>query len=261
VSAVASLLAVENLHVRYGGVAAVRGLSLSVAPGEMVSIIGPNGAGKSTTLAAIAGGVAVESGRISFAGRDVTGRRPEDIARLGVSLVPEGRHVFATLSVDENLAIGTYMRRDRAAVATEIAEVFKLFPQLLERRRAPAGKLSGGEQQMLVIGRALLAAPRLIMVDEPSLGLAPRIVDKVYGILLELRRRQGMTLLIVEQSSHRILKHADRIYVIRDGRVQLEDVAANLHDGEAIKRAYFGFGGPPAGPAAASRRAEAEVGR
>jgi branched-chain amino acid transport system ATP-binding protein len=237
----APLLEIEDLHVRYGGIAAVRGLTLSVAAGEMVSIIGPNGAGKSTTLAAIAGGVAPTSGRIRLAGTELIGQRPEAIARAGISLVPEGRHVFATLTVEENLAIGTYMRTKRAGVADEIKGILKIFPRLDERRRAPAGQLSGGEQQMLVIARAVLARPRLLMVDEPSLGLAPLIVDQVYATLLDLRKREGLTLLIVEQSSHRILKHADRIYVVRDGRIQLTDHAANLKD-EAIKRAYFGFG-------------------
>ncbi len=238
----ASLLEVDDLHVRYGGIAAVRGLSLYVAPGEVVSIIGPNGAGKSTTLAAIAGGVVPMSGRIRLAGADLMGQRPEQIARAGVSLVPEGRHIFATLTVEENLAIGTYMRADRKGVADEIKAIFQTFPRLDERRKAPAGQLSGGEQQMLVIARAVLTRPRLLMVDEPSLGLAPLIVDQVYATLLELRRRDGLALLIVEQSSHRILKHADRIYVVRDGRKQLEDRAANLKN-EAIKRAYFGFEG------------------
>lgn len=247
----ANLLEVEDLHVRYGSVAAVRGLAVSVAAGEVVSIIGPNGAGKSTILAVIAGGVRPEHGRISFANQEITGRRPEEIARLGISLVPEGRHVFGTLTVEENLAIATYMRPDRAGIARDIAEIFKMFPRLLERQNSPAGRLSGGEQQMLVIARAVLARPRLMMVDEPSLGLAPRIVDQVYEILLDLRKRQGLTLLIVEQSSQRILRHADRIYVIRNGRIQLEDAAAHLQDGEAIKQAYFGFGHAERGPVSA----------
>lgn len=241
----APLLEIDDLHVNYGGIAAVRGLSLSVAPGEVVSIIGPNGAGKSTTLAAIAGGVAPARGRIKLDGADLVGRRPEDIARAGISLVPEGRHVFATLTVEENLVLGTFMRTDRANIAKEKAAILDIFPRLAERLHAPAGQLSGGEQQMLVIARAVLARPRLLLVDEPSLGLAPLVIDQVYATLLELRRREGLTLLIVEQSSHRIMKHADRIYVVRDGRIQLADTAANLKD-DAIKRAYFGFGGAAA---------------
>lgn len=231
-----ALLAVDNLQINYGGVTAVRGLSLTVDEGEVVSVLGPNGAGKSSTLAAIAGGVTPRDGRITYAGQDITGVRPEEIARRGISLVPEGRHVFATLTVEENLAVGTYMRKEKANVAA----VLERFPRLQERRDFPAGRLSGGEQQMLVIARAMLTKPKLMLVDEPSLGLAPIIIDQVYEILLELRR-QGMSLLIVEQSTSRILKHADRIYVLRGGAVQLEDRAANLQGGEAIKRAYFGF--------------------
>jgi branched-chain amino acid transport system ATP-binding protein len=235
------LLQVENLHVNYGGVTAVRELSLTVGEGEVVSILGPNGAGKSTTLAAIAGGVTPGQGQITFAGTPLHGRSPEDIARMGVSLVPEGRHVFATLTVEENLAIGTYMRPDRAAAAAEVAAALERFPKLRERRHFPAGRLSGGEQQMLVIARAMLTRPRLMLVDEPSLGLAPLIIDQVYDLLLDLRRTQGLSLLVVEQSTSRILKHADRIYVVRSGIVQLEDAAVNLRQGDAIKRAYFGF--------------------
>jgi branched-chain amino acid transport system ATP-binding protein len=236
-----NLLEVEDLLVCYGGVAAVRGLSLSVGSGEVVSVIGPNGAGKSTLLTAIAGGLAAERGSIRFSGQEILGRRADEIARLGISFVPEGRHVFSTLTVEENLTVATCARPDRTNIAGELADLFRLFPPLQDRRRTPAGRLSGGEQQMLAIGRAMLARPKLIMVDEPSLGLAPRIVDRVYEVLLSLRQRQGLTLLIVEQSSHRILKHADRIYVLRDGCIQMQDLAANLQDGRAIKQAYFGF--------------------
>jgi branched-chain amino acid transport system ATP-binding protein len=239
-----ALLLAEDLHVNYGRLAALRGISLRVDPGEVVCLIGPNGAGKSTALAAIAGGVTPHRGSIRLAGQEIIGTRPEAIARLGVSLVPEGRHVFGTLTVEENLRIGTFMRRDRDAVASEYARVFDYFPRLAERRKSPAGRLSGGEQQMLVVARAMLTRPRLLLVDEPSLGLAPRIVDQVYEILLDLRTREGMTLLINEQSSHRILKHADRIYVIRNGVIHLQGNAADLADGQAIKRAYFGFGEP-----------------
>lgn len=231
-----ALLAVNDLHISYGGIGAVRRLSLTVGEGEVVGVLGPNGAGKSSTLAAIAGGVTPQRGKITYAGRDITGGRAEEIARSGISLVPEGRHVFATLTVEENLAIGTYMHKEKA----DVAGVLERFPRLKERRDFPAGRLSGGEQQMLVIARAMLAKPRLMLVDEPSLGLAPIVIDQVYEILRELRA-QGMSLLVVEQSTSRILKHADRIYVLRGGAVQLEDAAANLQGGEAIKRAYFGF--------------------
>jgi len=216
-------------------------LSFKVPQGAIVGIIGPNGAGKSTMLAAIAGGVPLQSGTVRLAGQTISGMVPEQISRLGVSLVPEGRHVFGTLSVAENLRIGTFQRRDRANVNKDFERILEHFPQLRERLNQPGGRLSGGEQQMLVIARALLTRPRLVLVDEPSLGLAPRIIDQVYEILIDLRRRDGLTLLINEQSSDRVLKFADRIYVLRDGRVQLHDHAANLRGGQAIMSAYFGF--------------------
>jgi branched-chain amino acid transport system ATP-binding protein len=236
------MLEIADIHVNYGRLRALKGVSLHVGQGEVVCLIGPNGAGKSTTLASVAGGVAPSRGHIRLEGRDLAGMRPEQIARLGVSLVPEGRHVFGTLSVAENLRVGTFMRRDRAAVNADYDRVLAMFPRLQDRIASPAGRLSGGEQQMLVIARALLTRPRLLLVDEPSLGLAPKIVDQVYEILLAARQSEGLTLLVNEQSSHRILKHADRIYVIRNGHIQLHGSAAELADGEAIKRAYFGFG-------------------
>lgn len=236
------MLEIQDIHVSYGRLRALKGVSLEVKQGEVVCLIGPNGAGKSTTLAAVAGGVPPSRGHIKLEGRDLAGIPPEKVARLGVSLVPEGRHVFGTLSVAENLRVGTYMRTDRTAVSGDIERVLHMFPRLRERIASPAGRLSGGEQQMLVIARALLTKPRLLLVDEPSLGLAPKIVDQVYEILLAARKSEGLTLLINEQSSHRILKHADRIYVIRNGHIRLHGTAAELADGEAIKAAYFGFG-------------------
>jgi branched-chain amino acid transport system ATP-binding protein len=238
----AAFLEVESLSVRYGDLVALREVSLTVAKGEVVCIIGPNGAGKSTALAAIAGGVAPFAGDIRLDGTSILGRRPEHIARLGLSLVPEGRHVFGTLTVEENLQIGGYVQPSRAEAKADLEKMFALFPRLAERRGYPAGRLSGGEQQMLVVARAVMTRPKLLLVDEPSLGLAPMIVDQIYEILLDLRRRVNLTLLINEQSSNRILKHADRIYVLREGRVQLEGAAADLKDGEAIRNAYFGFG-------------------
>jgi branched-chain amino acid transport system ATP-binding protein len=236
------MLEIEDIHVSYGRLRALKGVSLRVAPGEIVCLIGPNGAGKSTTLAAVAGGVTPARGHIRLEGQQLADVRPEQIARMGVSLVPEGRHVFGTLTVAENLRIGTYMRQDRNAIGADVDRILEMFPRLRDRISSPAGRLSGGEQQMLVIARALLTRPRLLMVDEPSLGLAPKIVDQVYEILLAARRSEGLTLLINEQSSHRILRHADRIYVIRNGHIQLHGTAAELADGEAIKGAYFGFG-------------------
>ncbi len=235
------VLSVHDLSVRYGRLVALRNASLDVRRGEVVSIIGPNGAGKSTLLAAIAGGQPTFGGEIFLDGKPVTSRRPEDLARDGVSLVPEGRHVFSGLSVLENLKIGAFMRGRPRVAARDLERVLDYFPRLRERLSFPAGRLSGGEQQMLVIARALMTRPRLMMIDEPSLGLAPKIVDQIYDIVLEMRKSEMLTLLINEQSSKRILKHSDRIYVLRSGTIQLEGRAADLQDGHAINAAYFGF--------------------
>ena len=236
------MLDISDLTVRYGDLVALRGANLRVHEGEVVCIIGPNGAGKSTTLAAIAGGVAPVGGDIRFDGQSLVGLRPERIARLRLSLVPEGRHIFGTLTVGENLQLGGYMLGDRKAARDDMERLLDHFPRLRERLNYPAGRLSGGEQQMLAVARAVMTRPRLLLVDEPSLGLAPLIIDQIYAILLELRRREKLTLLINEQNSSRILKFADRIYVLRGGTVQLEGRAADLKDGATIKQAYFGFG-------------------
>ena len=235
------LLNVDNITVHYGRLAAVRNVSVTVNEGEIVCIVGPNGAGKSTTLLSVSGILSPTEGAITFAERNITGANPENVARLGISQVPEGRHVFTSLNVEENLRIGTRIRKDKAEIEKDYKMVLEMFPVLAERRRQPAGKLSGGEQQMLVIGRALLTRPRLMTIDEPSLGLAPRIVDRVYEVLAELRERMGLTLLIVEQSSERALKAADRLYVLRSGQIQLVGDARDLQDGEKVKQAYFGF--------------------
>jgi branched-chain amino acid transport system ATP-binding protein len=246
-----AMIEVDDVHVRYGELVALSGVSLTVAEGEIVCIIGPNGAGKSTTLAAIAGGVTPFQGMIALEGRNVIGMRPESIARLGLSLVPEGRHIFGTLTVAENLHVAGYARNDRTAAKATATRLLDLFPRLAERLHYPAGRLSGGEQQMLAVARAVMTRPRVLLVDEPSLGLAPKIIDQIYEILLDLRRREQLTLLINEQSSNRILKHADRIYVLRGGRIQLEGRAAELQDGIAIQHAYFGFGEREGTPAEA----------
>ena len=236
-----ALIEVDGIHVRYGELVALRGVSLAVGEGEMVCIIGPNGAGKSTTLAAIAGGITPHQGAIRLDGQDLAALRPEHIARRRLSLVPEGRHVFGSLTVEENLKVGGYIHGDRSAAKADLGRLMELFPRLGERRHYPAARLSGGEQQMLAVARAVMTRPRLLLIDEPSLGLAPKIVDQIYEILLDLRRRSNLTLLINEQSSNRILKHADRIYVLRGGRMRLDGRAADLQDGIAIKHAYFGF--------------------
>ncbi|WP_339947215.1 ABC transporter ATP-binding protein [uncultured Albimonas sp.] len=245
-----ALLEIEDIHVRYGDMVALRGLDLTVEEGEVVCIIGPNGAGKSTTLAAVAGGVRPYKGEVRYDGKPILGMPPDRIAALGVSLVPEGRHIFGSLTVAENLVLGAYMRSDRAEIARDRERILALLPRLAERIDFPAGRLSGGEQQMLAVARAVMTRPRLLLVDEPSLGLAPRIVDQIYEILLELRKTEGLTLVINEQSSNRVLKFADRVNVLRAGEIRLAGTAAELADGEAIRHAYFGF--EKAAPAAAA---------
>ena len=233
------MLEIENLHVHYGRIPAVRGVSINVNEGEIVCIVGPNGAGKSTTLLTIAGAQSPNHGTIRLGGTSVVGRSPETIARMGISLVPEGRHVFTQLTVEENIRLGTDMRKDRDQIESDFQDMLKHFPFLAERLKTPGGKLSGGEQQQLVIARALMTRPRIILLDEPSLGLAPIIVDTVYGILHTLRK-QGITLLVVEQSTHRAIENADRIYVLRRGQIELHGKSGELSD-EELERAYFGF--------------------
>lgn len=235
------LLDVQDLHVHYGRLAALRGISLSVAEGEIACMVGPNGAGKSTTLLAISSILAPSQGTILFDGKPISGLPAENVATLGISQVPEGRHIFTSLTVDENLQVGAATRKDKDRIRKDYDRVLELFPILGERRRQSAGKLSGGEQQMLAIGRALMTNPRFLTIDEPSLGLAPKIVDQVYEVLIDLRQSRGLTLLLVEQSSERALKAADRLYVLRNGEIQLEGKTADLQDGSAVHKAYFGF--------------------
>jgi branched-chain amino acid transport system ATP-binding protein len=235
------MLMVSKLDVRYGQIQAVRDVSLHVNENEIVCVVGPNGAGKSTTLLTIAGALSPVAGEIAVYDRSLIGMKPEDIARLGISLVPEGRHIFGTLSVEENLCLGTGMRRDKRKITDDLEQVLDRFPVLRDRRKRPAGRLSGGEQQQLAIARALMTGPRLIMVDEPSLGLAPQVIDQVYGILIELRKKRGMTLLIVEQSTQRALSTADRLYILRGGLVALSGHVEELTDDHVIEAAYFGF--------------------
>jgi branched-chain amino acid transport system ATP-binding protein len=237
-----TLLAVDDITVSYGRLTALRGVTLKIAEGEVLFVTGPNGAGKSTLLSAIAGVVPPRSGTITIDGTDVTAATPEAIARRGFSLVPEGRNVFGALTIEENLKVGTGMRADRKKIAGDLASVYEEFPMLAARRHAPAGMLSGGQQQMLVIGRALMAAPRIMAIDEPSLGLAPKIIDQVYEILLRLRHQRKLTLLIVEQSSTRAMMTGGRMILIRGGRIVLQGEAAELVRDERLSQAYFGFG-------------------
>jgi branched-chain amino acid transport system ATP-binding protein len=233
------VLSVTDLHVGYGRVPAVRGISVGVEAGQIVCLVGPNGAGKSTTLLAIAGVLTPTQGSIKFDSTSIVGVSPEDIARKGLSLVPEGRHVFTQLSVEENIRLGTQMRADRDKIEADFKRMLAEFPFLQSRLSTPAGKLSGGEQQQLVIARALMTRPRLILLDEPALGLGPLIVETVYRILRSLRDR-GITLLVVEQSTHRALENADRIYVIRSGKIQLHGRSTELSDAQ-VEEAYFGY--------------------
>jgi branched-chain amino acid transport system ATP-binding protein len=231
-----TLLSVSGLSVHYGGIRAVRSVDLEVEPGEAVAILGPNGAGKTTLLRTIAGLERPAEGRVELAGRDVTGAPAERLVRAGIALVPEGRGVFADLPVRDNLLLGAYHRRHRSE---DLADVYSLFPILAERARQPAGTLSGGEQQMLAIGRALMSRPRLLMLDEPSLGLAPLAVRQVVDRLLELRAR-GTTILLVEQNIRAALQVATRGYVLQRGRVLLEGTSDELREAPAVRAAYLG---------------------
>ncbi|MEK7715333.1 MAG: ABC transporter ATP-binding protein [candidate division NC10 bacterium] len=233
------LLRLEGLHAAYGPVVALRGLDLTVAQGELVCLIGANGAGKTSTLRAISGLLPAARGRIVFAGRPIHGAEPADILEAGVAHCPEGRRVFPYLTVQENLEMGAYVRRDRRAVADDLQRVCEHFPILAERRRQMAGTLSGGEQQMLAIARALMARPRLILFDEPSLGLAPTLVETTFEIIADIRRR-GTTVLMVEQNAYGALRMADRAYVMETGRIVLEGPARALLDDDHVRRAYLG---------------------
>jgi branched-chain amino acid transport system ATP-binding protein len=237
-----TLLAVDDITVSYGRLTALRGVTLRIAQGEVLFVTGPNGAGKSTLLNAIAGVVPPGSGAIRLDGETMTGAAPEVIARRGFSLVPEGRNVFGALTIEENLKVGAGMRADKKKVAEDLESVYQEFPVLADRRHSAAGMLSGGQQQMLVIGRALMTAPRIMAIDEPSLGLAPKIIDQVYEILARLRAQRKLTLLIVEQSSTRAVMTGGRMILIRGGRIVLEGEASDMVKDERLKQAYFGFG-------------------
>jgi branched-chain amino acid transport system ATP-binding protein len=231
-------LRVESLGVRYGAVQAVRDLSFTVEPGEIVGLIGANGAGKSSTLHAIMGVAPVTGGEVSLAGRSLRGRRPEDVARAGIALVPEGRRIFGELSVEENLRLGLAARRSRGDAAGVLRVVYDLFPVVEEFRRRQAGVLSGGQQQQLAIARALVAEPDVLLLDEPSLGLAPAIVDVVFAALTAIRDR-GLAVLLVEQRAQRTVALADRSHVLANGELRLTLSPKDAHDTEALVAAYF----------------------
>jgi len=233
------LLSVQNLDVYYGAVQALSGISLEVNEGEILTLIGANGAGKSTTLRVISGMIRPRDGSIRFAGEDIAGMPSHRLVRMGLSHVPEGRGIFANLTVQENLELGAYARKDRKSVEDDRQRALSLFPRIRERLKQVAGTLSGGEQQMLAIARALLARPKLMLLDEPSLGLAPQLVQQVFQIIREINR-QGTTILLVEQNAHMALLVANRAYVLQTGRVIKSDSAAKLLEDPEVKKAYLG---------------------
>jgi branched-chain amino acid transport system ATP-binding protein len=233
------VLEIEGLDCRYGKVSAVRDLNLEVREGELVTLIGANGAGKTTTLKAISGILPPAAGRIAFDGEDITRASARAILAKGIAHCPEGRHVFPYMSVQENLDMGCYLRRDPGGIAQDLRKVFERFPVLEERRRQMAGTLSGGEQQMLAIGRALMSRPRLMLFDEPSLGLAPNLVETTFEIIAEIRA-QGVTVLMVEQNAYAALELCDRSYLLESGEVTLTGSGAELLDDPHVKEAYLG---------------------
>ena len=233
------MLKVEDLRVSYGMIEAIKGISFEVGDGEIVTLIGANGAGKTTTMHAISGLVKPSAGSITLDGKDLLKTAPHRIVEMGLAQVPEGRRVFAQQTVEENLALGAYARRDRDAIAADLEEVFALFPRLKERRTQTAGTLSGGEQQMLAMGRALMAKPSIVLMDEPSMGLSPLLVTEIFRIITEINRK-GTTVLLVEQNAKRALAIADRAYVLETGRITLSGTGAELASDERVKEAYLG---------------------
>ncbi|HEY2864840.1 MAG TPA: ABC transporter ATP-binding protein [Casimicrobiaceae bacterium] len=235
----ATLLELSKLRVAYGGIQAVKGIDLVVRQGELVCLIGANGAGKTTTLKGITGLQPVRSGKILYDGQDITGRPAFELVRKGLSMVPEGRGVFGALTIEENLAMGAYSRRDRNLVRQDVERVFGLFPRLKERRRQTAGTLSGGEQQMLAMGRAIMSRPKLLLLDEPSMGLAPLMVQKVFETVLAIAD-EGVTILLIEQNAKLALEVSHRGYVMESGSITLSGDARDLLSDPKVRAAYLG---------------------
>ena len=233
------ILKVDDINVYYGSIHAIKGISFEVNQGEIVTLIGANGAGKSTTLRTITGLVKAESGSVQWNGEELLGKPIDKVVSAGIALSPEGRRVFADLTVLENLKLGAYLRKDRAEIAKDLKWVYELFPRLEERSWQLAGTLSGGEQQMLAVGRALMSRPKLIMMDEPSLGLAPIIVKGIFDIIKEINRK-GVTVLLIEQNANMALKTADIGYVLETGKITLTGPGKELLNNEAVKKAYLG---------------------
>ena len=234
-----SLLKVTDLEVSYGGIDALRGISFDVEEGEIVTLIGANGAGKSTTLRTICGLVRPSAGRIVYDGRDITSQSTQRIVSEGIALVPEGRRVFDNLTVKENLLIGAYLRKDKESIQADVEHVYELFPRLKEREWQSAGTLSGGEQQMLAVGRAMMTRPRILMMDEPSLGLAPLIVKDIFSIIRALNET-GMTILLIEQNANAALRCAHHAYVLETGRITMSGTGASLLADKRVQDAYLG---------------------
>ena len=234
------MLEIRNLHVSYGGIAALHGISLEVPAGSIVTLIGGNGAGKSSTLRAISGIAKVASGSIVFEGREITNKPAHEIVALGIAHSPEGRMVFSNLTVLENLHMGAHLRRDRQAISSDQERIFTLFPRLKERLQQAAGTLSGGEQQMLAIARALMSKPRCLLLDEPSLGIAPILVQTIFSRIVEINRELGLTILLVEQNANLALRIASHGYVLETGRIILNDTTESLRTNPAVRSAYLG---------------------
>jgi branched-chain amino acid transport system ATP-binding protein len=235
------ILELLNVESNYGPVQALRGVSLSVPEGKIITVLGANGAGKTTTLKTISGIIGPLKGQVKFRGDEIQGRAPDAIVRGGIVHVPEGREVFPLLSVEDNLRMGAYTRRDADGVSQDVEAVFGYFPILRERARQEAGQLSGGQQQMLAIARALLARPALILMDEPSLGLSPKLTKEIFDIVVRINRERGVTILLVEQNAHMALKIADYGYVLEVGRIVMEDTGARLAEKEDIREFYLGM--------------------
>jgi branched-chain amino acid transport system ATP-binding protein len=233
------VLTLENVSVNYGAISALTGISMHVEQGEVVTLIGANGAGKSTTLRTITGLLSPQSGRVLFEGEDISGKATHKLVAQGISMAPEGRGIFANLSVRENLQMGAYLQKNKSQVASDMQRAFEMFPRLKERVSQNAGTLSGGEQQMLAIGRALMSRPRLLLLDEPSLGLAPLVVHTIFEAIEEIRGK-GTTILLVEQNAHAALGHSDRAYVLETGNIVMEGPSKDLAADPRIKEAYLG---------------------
>lgn len=233
------MLVIDNINVYYGAIHALKGISVEVKEGEIVTLIGGNGAGKSTTLRTISGLLRPKTGTINFEGKSITSEAAQNIVKLGISQVPEGRRIFANMTVLENMELGAYIRSDKSGITADMDNIFMRFPRLAERRTQIAGTLSGGEQQMLAMGRAMMSRPRLLLLDEPSMGLAPLLVKEIFSIIKDINA-SGTTILLVEQNANMALSIAHKAYVLETGRITLSGTAAELAQSEAVRKAYLG---------------------